>query len=407
MSLRINRARAHRGFVLFAAAAAAVAILGMLGLCLDLARLYIGKNELQSYADAASIAAANRLDGTTTGITNATTEATTSINKWYFDTNSVGSVTVGFATTSTGAFLASPSPALGYAFVRVQAQGTVPIYFLPIFSNVGSSQNVQVTAVAGQSLQASLGDNAFPYSPDAHVPNPIASDPTGNFGYIKGQVYTLRWDPVGKGSKNGITNSNGKKMAGCTGDMNTPGFIPGADNQGQRGYIDLLNGGGGGGASFIRSAVLGSIEIPTPLQVGQLIDNAGGNKQTEYTALLNRIAQDTNPTTATYYTAPAAGIGLDPPGRTYYAVDPPGQTPPTPPRGNGRRIVTMPVNNPTNNLIVGFGQFFLPPDPCPTLPGNLQPCCAEYIGPANELPANGGATNGSGSPGLYRIKLFQ
>src|SRR5262249_43830809 len=149
-------------------------------------------------------------------------------------------------------------------------------------------------------------------------------------------------------------DKSGTKLAGCTGDMSTPGFIPGADNAGQRGYIDLLNGGGGGGASFIRDAIVGSIEVPNPLAVGQTIDTAGGNKQTEVSALLTRVGEDTNSTTATYYTAPAAGVGLDPPGRTYYAVDPPGVTPPSPPRGNGRRIVTVPVNNPTNNVIIGF-----------------------------------------------------
>jgi hypothetical protein len=407
MDLSVGRKRSRRGFVLFAVAASAVAILGMLGLCLDLARLYVAKNELQGYADAAAIAAANRLDGTTTGISAATTEAQTNVNKWYFDTNSVGSVTVDFSNTSTSGFVTSPSPALGYAFVRVQAQGSVPIYFLPIFSGITTSRNVAATAVAGQSLQPSLGDGAFPFSPDAHVPLPLPVDATGNFGYIKGQLYTFRWDPVGKGSKQGIVDESGNKLVGCAGDMTTPGFIPGSDNNGQRGYIDLLNGGGGGGASFIRDAIVGTIEVPTPLAVGQTIDNANGNKQTEVTALLSRIAQDTNPTTATYYTAPAAGVGLDPPGRTYYAVDPPGVPPPSPPRGNGRRIVTVPVNNPTNNVIVGFAQFFLPPNPCPNGAGNTQPCCAEYIGNADKVPANGGATNGSGSLGLYRLKLFQ
>ncbi len=406
--MRTSLFRPRRGFVIFAAAACAVSILGMMGLCLDLARLYIAKNELQNFADASAIAATNRLDGTVAGILAATTEASGNVNKWYFDTSSVNTVTVDFAPSPSGAFASNPNPATGYAFTRVQAVGTVPIYFLPIFSGVGTSSNVQATAVAGQTLLNSLGDGAFPYSPDAHVPNPLPVDPSGNFGYIKGELYTLRWDPVGKGSKKaGIPNSSGKQMVGCSGDMNAPGFIPGADNNGQRGYIDLMNGGGGGGASFIRDAIMGNIEVPTPLTVGQFIDNAGGNKQNEIDALLARVAQDTNATTPTYYTAPAAGVGLDPPGRTYYAVDPPGVPPPTPPRGNGRRLVTVPVNNPTNDAIVGFGQFFLPPDPCPASPPDAQPCCGEYIGKADALPANGGGTNGSGSLGLYRIRLFQ
>ena len=82
----------------------------------------------------------------------------------------------------------------------------------------------------------------------------MPTDPSGNFGFIKGELYTLRWDPVGKGSKAGIVNRSGNKVIGCQGDMNTAGFIPGADNNGQRGYIDLQTGGGGGGAAFIGTA---------------------------------------------------------------------------------------------------------------------------------------------------------
>jgi hypothetical protein len=234
----------------------------------------------------------------------------------------------------------------------------------------------------------------------------LPSDPSGNFGFIKGRLYTLRWEPVGKGTKKGILNRSGNTVVGCEADMNTPGFIPGADNNGQRGYIDLSQSAGGGGAAFIREAVMGSADID-PIEVGDTIVNAYGRKQTEVDAILARIAQDTNTTTPTYYTAPAAGVGLEPPGRTYYDVDPPGVPPPSPPRGNGRRIVTVPVNNPTNDIVMGFAQFFLPLDPCPNLSGGVQPCCAEYIGSASELPAEGGAPNGSGSLGLYRIRLFR
>jgi len=399
--------RRRRGFVLITAAVAAVAILGMLGLCLDLARLYVGKNELQGFVDAASIAAANRLDGTSAGITAAISEATANVNRWGFGQDAPAAVQVEFSLLPGGAYLANPIPALGYRFTRVRAQGTVPIYFVPIFTSVGTTYNVDAVSVAGQQLLPNPGDGAFPFSPDAHVPNPLPADPTGNFGYTKGRLYTLRWDPVGKGSKTGILNKAGNKVVGCEGDMNEVGFIPGADNAGQRGYIDLQEGGGGG-AAFIRQAILGSADID-PINVGDTIDNANGNKQTEIDAILERIASDTNPTTATYYTAPALGVGLEPPGRTYYAVDPPGVPPPSPPRGNGRRIVSAPVNNPTTDVVMGFAQFFLPLDPCLIIggAGNPRPCCAEYIGSASRLPASGGATHGGGSPGAYRITLYQ
>lgn len=404
MRMEIGR---QQGYVLLSAAAAAVLIMGMLGLSLDLARMYVAKNELQNYSDAASIAATNRLDGTTAGINNAITEATTNGNRWAFAQSAVSSVTVDFATATAGPWVSNPNPATGYRFTRVRGQGDVRLYFLTILPGLGTARTVAATSVAGQTYSGELGDGAFPFSPDAHVPNPLPADASGNFGYIKGEVYTMRWDPVGKGSKTGITNRSGNKVVGCAGDMNTAGFIPGADNGGQRGYIDLQAGGGGGGASFIRDAILGKVDVD-PIDVGDTIANANGNKQSEVSAILERIAQDTNPTTPTYYTAKAAGVGLEPPGRTYYAVDPPGVTPPSPPRGNGRRIVTVPVNNPTTDIVVGFAMFFIPLDPCATLggAGNPQPCCAEYIGSAERLPASGGQGNGSGSLGAYRIKLF-
>ena len=405
MPSRIYR---RRGYVLVATALASVVLVGTLGLCLDLARMYIGRNELQSFTDAASIAGANRMDGSVAGITNATNEATGNLNKWAFGGNTVSPVTVDFSLLSDGPWISSPNPALGYRFIRVQAQGSMGLYFLPILPGLGNARTVRATSVSGQMFTGELGDGAFPFSPDAHVPNPIPVDPTGNFGYIKGEMYTMRWDPVGKGSKVGIENSSGNKMVGCNGDMNTPGFIPGADNNGQRGYIDLEEGGGGGGAAYIRDAVLSRADVGDPIEVGDIIDNAEGNKQTIVDAILERIAQDTNTTDDRYYTAPALAIGLEPPGRTYYDVDPPGVPPPSPPRGNGRRIVTVPVNNPTNNMVMGFAMFFLHLDPCPQAggPGNPQPCCAEYIGNASRLPAWGGQGNGAGSLGVYRIKLF-
>jgi uncharacterized membrane protein len=48
-----------------------LAIVGIAGVTVDLGRMYIAKNELMAYTDAASIAAAVQLDGTTTGITRA------------------------------------------------------------------------------------------------------------------------------------------------------------------------------------------------------------------------------------------------------------------------------------------------------------------------------------------------
>ena len=54
--------------------AGALTMTGVLGMAFDIGRMYIAKSELQSFADAAALAAALRLDGQSTGITRAQNE---------------------------------------------------------------------------------------------------------------------------------------------------------------------------------------------------------------------------------------------------------------------------------------------------------------------------------------------
>jgi Flp pilus assembly protein TadG len=58
----------RQGFVLVTMAIAAIALIAVLGLAVDVGRMFIAKNETQTYCDSASLAAALALDGTTTGI---------------------------------------------------------------------------------------------------------------------------------------------------------------------------------------------------------------------------------------------------------------------------------------------------------------------------------------------------
>jgi hypothetical protein len=134
-----------------------------------------------------------------------------------------------------------------------------------------------------------------------------------------------------------------------------------------------------------------------------------GQIQTEIDALNERVASDTDTVTQTYYTAPQTAPGA-PPQETMNSVFRDGTTyhvDPEIPLGNGRRIVVAPVNDPMSaGLVIGFGAFLLPPDPCADVtvgPHTYKPCCGEYIG-ASTLP--GGGASGSGG-GAYRIMLFQ
>ena len=63
--------RSERGYILIATSLSIIFLLGVLGLALDIGRMFVAKNEAQVYVDSASSAPAKQLDGTSAGITRA------------------------------------------------------------------------------------------------------------------------------------------------------------------------------------------------------------------------------------------------------------------------------------------------------------------------------------------------
>src|SRR5512140_2645672 len=104
-----RRRKRQQGFVLVTMAVATIAMMGVMGLAIDMGHLFIVKNETQAYVDAAAIAAALQLDGTSQGITDATSAASSMANKWNFSTTTVPTPTVEFSDSATGTWLASPA----------------------------------------------------------------------------------------------------------------------------------------------------------------------------------------------------------------------------------------------------------------------------------------------------------
>src|SRR5437867_8863351 len=103
------------GFIIIAVAVMAMVLIGMLGLCTDLGRLYIAKNELQAYADSASTAANHEFDGTDAGIQRARQVASTYPNTWNLATQRVTGPLVTFAKEPDGAYTSTPpSPPRDY-----------------------------------------------------------------------------------------------------------------------------------------------------------------------------------------------------------------------------------------------------------------------------------------------------
>jgi Flp pilus assembly protein TadG len=348
--------RRRRGFSLLTMALFLPMLVAAAGLAVDLGRIYVAKSELQNFVDTAAISAAFELDGTQTGLSEASSAATSgpgtggNRNRWLFNTAAVPTPEVAFATSPNGTFSANPGNAAGYRFVRVSISGPVPVYFLRVVPGIPVTQNVTAVAVAGQGLDNSIGPGAAPFSPDAQDP----SDP--NFGYTIGQRYTLKWAPPGQRNKTG---------GRCPGDLT---FNPGGGSS-DRGYIDV---GQGNGNSGLYDAIVNNSFYSTPITIGSTIDHVNGNKHVG-PAMDERYNQDTDLTSTNDIT---------------YS-------------GNGRRLMITPINNGQEPaIVVGFGRFLLEANSCTT---NQKPCCAIYLG---NNPVIGSVKPGAGGPGLYRVKLF-
>src|SRR5262249_21774204 len=129
-----HKCSSERGFTLLAAGLCAVALFGAAGLAVDIGRMYITKNEAQTYSDAAAISAAIELDGTAAGLNRADAAVAASTNKWNFaPTAFSGTVTEYSADGLTGwAASASAAPATS-RYARVTANvANLPLYFLPM-----------------------------------------------------------------------------------------------------------------------------------------------------------------------------------------------------------------------------------------------------------------------------------
>jgi Flp pilus assembly protein TadG len=379
----------EEGFVLLSAAAALILLLGMCGLAVDVGRMYITKNEAQAYADSAALDAATKLDGTATGIQNATAAVAASVNTWQFNTTAFTGTTVEFSQDGTSGWDSSPSNPANYGYARVTATArNLGLFFLPI---VGTPQqtNIVALAVAGQILTSGFTANTnagvFPFSPIAHADGVtssqvLANDPSGNFGFTVGQFYDMRWASNPK--------TTGKNANVCAGD-DTAQWVAkaNASNNAERGYIQDTS------ASGIRAAIEDDA-MTNPVILNQQVNMTGGAKGTEADALAVRIAQDTDPTTNDY--------------TNYMNAQ----------NGNGRRVVTMAINSgPSDNngvarppaqqnVVVGFAQFFLTAMTYPKA-GN-QAWCAEYIGPgALVISQSNSAASTNGANGAYVVRLTQ
>jgi Flp pilus assembly protein TadG len=350
-------------------------MVAMLGLAMDLGRVFIYKGELQAFVDASAMAAITRMDGTQDGLAAANTLATsgpngaTTPNGVNFGTTTVANVTNTYATAFANTYdsyaTAHSTATNSYRFIQVVASADVPLNFLPVIPGIPTTMTVSALAISGQNPKSSITDGGLlPFAPDAHNP----AD-TKNFGLTPGSVYTLKWG-------NGNTTT-------CPGDA---GFTPPGSPPDEHGFVDI---GEGNSNANVRTAIRyggypNANSNPSTISTGDALKGVPGNRGTSiFDALRDRAMQDTDDTSTTYAQYLANGTG------------------------NGRRIVTVAIastwvgngnNAQTPNL--GFANFLLNT----TYAGTSGPICATYIGPGD---LNGYGTGGTDGTKVYSVMLYK
>ena len=339
------------GFSLLALGVSAAVIFGMLGIAIDLGRMYIARSESQSYVDAATLTAALELDGTEAGLQRARDIIAASVNKWNFGNNSFSNRDIQFSTAPDSGFEANPASAANVRYIKVESRVDQSNFFMPLIG-AAIQAPVRAQAIGGQAEKTSFSEGSFPFSPLAHN----AAQP--DFGLEKGQLYTIRW------AANPKTNQNV-----CPGDNDDIWINQAEAGRGsERGYIEETS------ASLIREAIIGNYQTAT-LSVGDTVSMTGGAKQTERDALHTRVGQDSDPNAPNF--------------ASYH--------------GNGRRLVVMPINTYSPNYtVLGFRAFFLLPANQYGTGGNTE-WCAEYVGSY----VQGSRTQGAGASGAYVARLVQ
>ena len=361
------RKNKESGFTLITTAFGIVFLIGMVGLAVDIGRIYIAKSESQVFVDSASLAATLELDGTNDGLDRARARVASNPNKWNFNTGSFSGVTTTFAKDRSGPWEETPIDPSGYRYANALVSVDVPVLFLSAFRQLNTpgafvvlsptfTAGVKSDAAAGQELKSRFKDGLFPFSPYAH------DGISPNFGLAPGQVYTLRWPSNPKLNNNTCAGDNTQAMI----DLSNAG------GGSERGYIEETS------ASTIRQAIEGDYQTVWR-GIGDAVNMTGGAKQTELDALGVRIGQDQNSNAPNYQAYVSTGTG------------------------NGRRLVGAPINTGyPNYTVVQIGAFFLLPVGTYDKGGN-SPWCAEYVGPW----VQGEKTKGAGDAGAYVARMIQ
>ena len=213
-------------------------LFGFMGLALDLSQIYNRRTELQNIADSAALAAAKELNGTSAGISNAVTQATTVVlgNKYNYSTSISTAIWSGSSSypgilfskdpesvlwVSQAAAAAAPS---NYLFVKVDTGlldatvGRVNNNFIGVLSTALASSNLYGRAVAGRTaIQAiPLAICALKTAATGAYPHSSLASELLEFGFRRGVSYNLlNLNPGASTAKNYLINPIDRTSGAC------------------------------------------------------------------------------------------------------------------------------------------------------------------------------------------------
>ncbi|MBI1763622.1 MAG: hypothetical protein HYR56_19525 [Acidobacteria bacterium] len=204
----------QRGSILGVSAIAILAILGVVGLAVDISHMYLVLAELQNAADAAALAGASGLNGGQEGIQTAIDRASAAMNKYEFNKTAVGlaEANVTFAANladfgtgnekTTKAAAQAAAATMKFVKVSVPAKTVSTVVakaFMQLAAGGGSvpAFTVGPSAIAGQSVELSFPCNYAPlaivYDGTKDLPVKPGTTCANQKQFTRGCVYVLTW----------------------------------------------------------------------------------------------------------------------------------------------------------------------------------------------------------------------
>lgn len=200
------------GSILGVSAISMLAILGVVGLVIDIGHTYLVASELQNAADAAALAGASGLNGGQEGIQTAIDRATATMNNYEFNKTalSLAETNISFAANladfGTSEEKMSKSAAQAAAssmrFVKVSVptktiSTVVAKAFMQVANGTSSDFTVTRSAIAGQSVELSTVCNYAPmaivYDGTSDLPVKLGTTCSDLKKFKRGCIYELTW----------------------------------------------------------------------------------------------------------------------------------------------------------------------------------------------------------------------